>query len=67
MLSTKSETSKSKAQWRISFILTSLGCWTFSVLNDVCAEFDIKILFSRLSAEAAEFLSLKQQNVCAFL
>lgn len=40
------------AQKCVLHIVTSCGCFSFTVQNDVCARFDTRRMFSHLSAEA---------------
>ncbi len=38
------------------FLLPTVECWSFTVQNNVCAEFDTRRLFSHSSAESGKFL-----------
>lgn len=46
------------------FIINSLGCLTFTLQNEVFADFDTRRLFSHLAAEGEKFLNKSSSRLC---
>ena len=54
---------KSPSSLKCVFVFVpALGCLSFTVQNDVCAEFDTRSLFSYSSAESGKFLCAQWQS-----